>query len=294
MRPRHWITTGATVFLLTVSIGCHMGSPYGNPYGGYGPPAYNNAPMYNGAPQPIPNGSTIPPGGTQPPDFNNQPFPADGYEGLPPSNEPSDPYSNAPPFEGNTSLPGNIPPNNNSVPDYNDPGNFSEPSTADPGSDDPFERDTRFEQDLNSSIPNNQRNRSGQVSVTSWPTETFVADSSPPNRLPTNPTSLAAPVPVFASGDNVYNHDRKNYRWLSGRLSYDQRERGWYLMYNLRPGQSDRFGGDIGLSGVNLDSRYEQAPIRVHGYVANNDRDAQGKPKYYVQRYTILPTSQQQ
>ncbi len=269
-----FLSTLLALTALLLLSGCMQ--PYPNYYGQpYGQPMYQGQPVGPG--QGVPNGTFAPNGGLYVP--NGAPVLGPAPSGTYVPNGPI-PSGGPPPIN-----------NGNSAPSWRpDPNSSNSNRTWDPNSsgDDksrlvPDPRDPEF--DVNPGATRKQFPGTSQLddptfgSMASLPTESAMTDAAMVSR--SAPRNLAS----------QYGYDQKEYRWLQGMLDYDEATRTWYVTYNMKPGNEDELGGDVGL--ITNDSLLRMAQsgeiatgmvVRVVGSVDPTAHDSRGKPMYRVQQ----------
>ncbi len=78
-----------------------------------------------------------------------------------------------------------------------------------------------------------------------------------------------------------------DYAWLVGELQYLQTRHAWRLRY-ARPGDADRYGGTVTLTGEALPAGCASGQVvRVEGHLVNPDADGP-PPAYWVSRLNVL------
>jgi hypothetical protein len=86
----------------------------------------------------------------------------------------------------------------------------------------------------------------------------------------------AAEVPATAQPGHA-----PDYAWLVGELQYLQTHHAWRLRY-ARPGDEDRYGGTVTLTGDNLPAGCQSGQlVRVEGHLINPDA-SEPRPAYWV------------
>ncbi len=96
--------------------------------------------------------------------------------------------------------------------------------------------------------------------------------------------SDAAPVThTAASGPNPYDYDREGYSYLRGIVDFNDDDKTWHIIYNLKPTRDDKFSGAIQLlPDPALRSLRPGQVVYVEGGVDYKNVDGRGKPQYRV------------
>lgn len=82
-----------------------------------------------------------------------------------------------------------------------------------------------------------------------------------------------------------YGHDRANYAWLQGVVSFDETDRSWNIVYNLEPSDADPYAGHFTLaSNPLLQTLRDGEHVRLEGTVDPARQDQFGKPTYFAER----------
>lgn len=106
------------------------------------------------------------------------------------------------------------------------------------------------------------------------------------------PDSFEAPLELddnahqhtAASGPNPYDYDREGYSWLRGVVDFNDDEKTWHIIYNVKPTKDDKFGGGIRLlPSPALKSLRQGQVVHLEGAIDYEHRDADGKPQYRVE-----------
>jgi hypothetical protein len=112
-----------------------------------------------------------------------------------------------------------------------------------------------------------------------------VIDSAQPVvHIGPEPSWQGGPAPEAAGGQFGHAPD---YVWLVGELQYLQTRHAWRLRYG-RPGDEDRYGGTVTLTGEALPSDCAGGQIvRVEGQLVNPNA-AEPRPAFWVNRLQII------
>jgi hypothetical protein len=282
-----WLTVG----LLLGLSGCyHYGySPYGAPYGNYGPGAYPVAPGGGGYVSPSPpyapsNGSPgmsptpiappsgpawePAPGGSQP---GNQ---APPYNPTPGGPVVPDPIENGEdkPFGGGAPPGASLSPMIEPVP----VGLAAPPNSPSGVQLQPIETDPSYSP-IGSTASNN------------------VVDNSDPFEPPTTTNSgdIPARQVTMSQAQNPklkpYGYETRNYSWLRGFVDYDPQDNRWVMIYSTAPSPKDRYGGSITLGDHRSIGKITPgAHVFVQGEVDPSSLDQHGKPIYKIEKVTLL------
>ncbi|GAB4134881.1 MAG: hypothetical protein Tsb009_00450 [Planctomycetaceae bacterium] len=290
--------------LLLLLTGCATYHPYG---AGYYPGIYNTPPgQYPVQPgYQAPNGTIPPQNGTL-----GQPSPLKGSDNSKLQAPSSGSDGNKGPttlFNGGSSLEANRQ-NSKSfseekpVPSYNDPNKIGAPNpnrqpenkanespgkTGSPFS--PFngndgaasttpENSSGIQQaQLNSKPENTIRRVSGESTQSGFTSPKTLPENPNLKSLPENSSSSTTAPP------NPYDHDKKNYTWLRGKVDYDEGSKTWQIIYSLDP--KDQYGGsftlidhpDLKKNGIKNDD-----VILIEGEIESSN--SVGKPRYKIHK----------
>lgn len=275
---------------LLAAAGC-----YSSPYGGYG-----GYPTYT-----VPPGGTVVPGGTYMSPATPGMLSAPGTLSAPGSTfpTPADPNwqptpqtyptpagsSNDAPLFNSPSTPATIP-QTNPVPNYGDPNSpdfnsFPSGPSSSPTNTTPFSSSTQgvggeaFSQDGSGvKLKGIESSAAFQVDVhpASSRNEPFAQSSAPSTA--TNNMAFRPDGPAFA-------FDAAAYRWLRGKVDYDDVDRSWNIIYNLVPDETDLYQGSITLADGPLVSRLQHDTyVLLEGRPDPQHRDSRGRPCYHVER----------
>lgn len=86
-----------------------------------------------------------------------------------------------------------------------------------------------------------------------------------------------------------YDYDDVAFKWLQGRVDYDEAEDAWQIMYNVQPDASDPYGGAITLSNdPRLRALRKSDVVLVGGYVDSTAQDSFGKPIYHIEKISVF------
>ena len=107
---------------------------------------------------------------------------------------------------------------------------------------------------------------------------------------------FVTPIPDFVDLGNVvtadtetqhpnpYDHDRKNYQWLRGKVDFDEQDQTWHIIYNLTPDQKDRFGGSVALiDHPGFNNLQNDDVVYLEGRIDTGSLDRSGKAKYRIE-----------
>ncbi len=293
------IATASSIGLLLCLCGCnhYAHSPYGSPYGGYGPGMYpaapsggygassypaapsggymNSSPTYvpyttpsGPSPTPLPNGGTSPgqptwqtPGGNPAPSY-------DGTSGGTDKPVPTYPDEDNKPFGGGAPSGASLFPGTSPA-----AGNLS-------GSGiqlQPIETSPTF--------PSGAAAPPATIAVSDDPFESPVKATSGG----TNVTARSASLGQAESRPNPFAHDARNFTWLRGIVDYDSQDQRWVIIYSADPDSADRYGGSITLSDHPLLQRIKPGDVvLVEGAVDEVSFDHHGKPIYKISKLQPL------
>ncbi len=84
---------------------------------------------------------------------------------------------------------------------------------------------------------------------------------------------------------NPYEYDHKNYRWLRGKVDYDERDKTWNIIYSLTPDQHEKFGGSMTLvDHPDLQKLRTDDVVLLEGKIDPDALDRTGKAKYRIEK----------
>jgi hypothetical protein len=273
------VVCGLTLLGLT---GCQTYAPYG--MGGYPGGIYSTPPAGYG-PQPgVQLGAPAPYVMPGVPAYSTPAVPGDSQTLRLPLGSDHSSQSDAPPFDptsDGTPKPFSAKPVPDPIP--LDPGNGETISPARSESESPFEDSEA------STVPANGGPRLASLEFESNNDNRFVSPI---------PVTANSQKFVSAGGEteqlNPYNHDPKNYRWLRGKIDFDENDQTWHIIYNLKPDKKDRFGGSITLlDHPDLNDLQNDDVVLLEGKVDSRSLDQSGKAKYRIDNLIPLESPSQ-
>lgn len=110
--------------------------------------------------------------------------------------------------------------------------------------------------------------------------------------------SFPSPDPVADQSPQELNemhfgHDPQNFRWLRGVVDYDEDEKNWNIIYDMRPSAEDAFGGSLVLVDDPILQQLNTGEvIEIEGFVAEHETDRRGLPLYKIESLSRIPTLQ--
>lgn len=86
-----------------------------------------------------------------------------------------------------------------------------------------------------------------------------------------------------------YAYDEVAFKWLQGKVDYDESEGMWQIMYSVAPDRTDPYGGAITLSDdPRLKALRKSDVVLVGGFVDEASKDAFGKPVYQIEKISVF------
>lgn len=282
-RSTHGVVCGLT---LLFACGCHTYTPYG--WGGYYGGVYNTPPSGigpQGGPQLGAPAPMVTPGVPS--------YAAPGSGQLPgrPNGSARNPQSDAPPFQpgreaGNSSAEtsssqkNRVPPPIHLEPDYS---YEEEPSSSDSGNSggttpSPFQQEGASLQRLD------EGPRLAAVAEESAAEESTGEDDFVlPLEAEAAPETIQQAAGETAEAPDPYDYEPEYYRWLRGKVDFDEVDQTWNIIYSLNPDDEDRYGGSITLNNHPELSKLRDGDVAlVEGRIDPDSLDRNGKPKYQI------------
>lgn len=120
-----------------------------------------------------------------------------------------------------------------------------------------------------------------------FPAMTVAYEPTTHNDASLSITAHHAERPV-TDADPAFDHDREEFTWLRGVVSFDETDSSWNIVYSDAPESNDPYAGFLTLlDHPDFESLQDGAEVMVYGAVDPVLTDSTGRPQYVVTR--IVP-----